>query len=149
MYQPTRQHTHRLTTGSRHHFYVRKPISLPWEGTNKTCTQNRSWPKPSVQRLELLTFLVHNSTSALLQWQSTAESSYANSKSHMMSKCHSAAETGKLLAVNINLLSRSHTSLSNLPLKKKTTKCTTGLHEAGRGGGMPTPQGCMKTNALV
>lgn len=50
-----------------------------------------------------------------------------------MSKCHSAAETGKLLAVNINRLSRSHTSLSNLPLKKKTTKCTTGLYEAGGG----------------
>lgn len=33
-----------------------------------------------VQRLELFIFLVHVCTFVLLQWQSTAESSYANSK---------------------------------------------------------------------
>lgn len=47
----------------------------------------------------------------------------------MMSKCHLAAETGKLLAVNIShLLFRSHV-LPNLPLKKQTTKHTAGLYE--------------------
>lgn len=39
-------------------------------------------------------------SSTLLQWQSTAASSEANSsKSQTMNKCHSAAKTGKLLAV--------------------------------------------------
>lgn len=46
----------------------------------------------------------------------------------MRRNCHLAAETDKLLAVNINHLLFSSHLLSNLPLKKQTEHAT-GLYE--------------------
>jgi len=72
----------------------------------------------------------------------------------MMTECHSGAETGTLLAVNIRLLFRSHPCLSNLPLKAKPTQHAAGLYEdRGKKGKKPnqtnkpqTPQGCLEDN---